>query len=146
MRICRPSTYWRPVIVFLLCVAACHGQSDMGSNGKVNGRFWNLFEDKPSKMAFVIGAQAMTGVLARKDYEVYFGKLKVGDIVDGVDKFYSQTQNLSISVVGAFTVVALRALATPGDIDQEKLILSIIAAMRETAATYTSAPVQPVPK
>jgi hypothetical protein len=120
----------RAVIAFLLCVVLCSGQSDVRTKGLVNGRFWLLFANKVEKMNFVLGAQAMAQ--AEKQYEVYFpANLRLGEITDAVDKFYSQTENLPIPIVGAFTIVAMRANGTP-----EAIINSFIEAMRSgTTAT-----------
>jgi hypothetical protein len=109
----------RSVILLLLAVSAtplCDAQkSDIDEHrtgGLLNGRFWKIL--KPSdKLIFVVGyCEASVGPYACPTQSEF------GEIVDGVERFYQDPENLSIPFVTAERVFAMKvAGATTAEIE-----------------------------
>lgn len=79
------------------------------SGGMLNGRGWNAYQ-KAQKASYLMGIHDALGTVkdAPSLSHSFPTNLSVGESILAVDRFYEEPENLSIMVMGALRVVALK--------------------------------------
>jgi hypothetical protein len=114
----------RKILFVGLMVASmiCAQDQSWLSSGVVNGRGWKACDEK-FKIGYLIGLyEAFATTVSAADYANYYhSKLSFSEIAKGIDKFYEESENALVPVIGARAYVISKAAGVSAPALQKKL-------------------------
>ena len=132
------------VLLLLVCAVQSLGQ-DVGKGtitlGMINGRAWQSLSES-AKLGYLVGAfegltaAAVRADLGTRDNRVY--KLRSAwwpqnprkeEVMEALNRFYAEPENLPVVVIDAITVVVARARG-----DEAESVEKLVATLRRMAA------------
>ena len=109
----------RLILILALATCASAGDEPWQTNGKVNGRYWTGIDDM-QKLAYLVAYKEASEAYHQSDTG-YFpcSPVILGDILKGIDRIYSDPENLVLPVVDALWIFTAKTRgSSPREIEQ----------------------------